>query len=91
MKSQSDQGGQKPPLGCFGKQNYTKIMVMKEFTEKYDTNILKGVEYSYKAEDRKAALEFATFPNIEIYEDTGGNKSCDGEKFFENGKRLDNE
>ena len=64
---------------------------MKEFTEKYDTNILKGVEYSYKAEDRKAALEFATFPNIEIYEDTGGNKSCDGEIFFENGKRLDNE
>ena len=64
---------------------------MKEFTAKYDTNIVKSVEYSYKAEDMKAALEFAAFPNIEIYEDTGSNKACGGEKFFENGKRLDNE
>lgn len=68
---------------------------MKEFTAKYDTKTMTGVEYSFNAESREEAIAFArrkftAFPEVEIYEDTGSRISCDGELFFKGGEIVEN-
>lgn len=51
---------------------------MKQFTAIYSTESLKNIEYSFKAADTEAAVDFckfkfSTFPNITIVENTDEN------------------
>lgn len=60
---------------------------MREYTAKYDTNSMKGVEYSFKAKNLQEAIKFAqykffAYPNIEIYDDTDTVKACTGPLVF---------
>lgn len=48
---------------------------MREYTAKYNTKSMKGVEYSFKAENLQEAIKFAqdkfsAYPEIEIFDDT---------------------
>nr|DAG59175.1 MAG TPA: hypothetical protein [Caudoviricetes sp.] len=60
---------------------------MREYTAKYDTKSMKGVQYSFQAENLQEAIKFAQYkfsacPNIEIYDDTNTVKACEGPIVF---------
>ena len=61
--------------------------VIREYTAKYNTKSMKGVEYSFKAENLQEAIKFAqdkfsAYPEIEIYDDTDTVKACAGPLVF---------
>ena len=60
---------------------------MREYTAKYNTKNMKGVEYSFKAENLEEAIKFASdkfaaYPEIELYDDTDTDHSCEGPVVF---------
>lgn len=61
--------------------------VIREYTAKYNTKSMKGVEYSFKAENLQEAIKFAqdkfsAYPEIEIFDDTDTVKACAGPLVF---------
>ena len=64
---------------------------MKQFTAVYSTRALKGIQYSFKAEDVKEAISYASykfweFPNIAILLNEDEEESADcGRLVFLNG------
>lgn len=61
--------------------------IMREYTAKYNTKSMKGVEYSFKAENLQEAIKFAqdkfsAYPEIEIFDDTDTVKACAGPLVF---------
>lgn len=67
---------------------------MKEFTAVYSTEAIKGIQYSFKAEDTDSAIIFAkdkfnAFPNIAIIENTDYlGKANEGRLVFLNGVKI---
>lgn len=67
---------------------------MKEFTAVYSTEAIKGIQYSFKAEDIDSAILFAkdkfnAFPNIAIIENTDYlGKANEGRLLFLNGVKI---
>lgn len=69
------------------KSNSLNQIVMREYTAKYNTKSMKGVEYSFKAENLQEAIKFAqdkfsAYAEIEIYDDTDTVKACAGPLVF---------
>lgn len=65
---------------------------MKQYTAIYSTATIKGVQYSFKAEDVDAAIAFASykfeqFPTLAILENTC-EKANEGILIFLNGERV---
>ena len=61
--------------------------IMREYTAKYNTKSMRGVEYSFKAENLQEAIKFAqykfsAYAEIEIYDDTDTVKACAGPLVF---------
>lgn len=67
---------------------------MKEFTAVYSTEVIKGIQYSFKAEDIDSAILFAkgkfnAFPNIAIIENADfSGKANEGRLVFLNGEKV---
>ena len=60
---------------------------MREYTAKYDTAALKGIEYSYRAADDAAAVRYASrkfsaWPNVTIYDDTDCERAAEGRVIY---------
>ena len=63
---------------------------MKEYTAIYSSETLKNIQYSFKAEGTKAAIDFckfkfSCFPNIIIIENMPNGKANEGHVVWANG------
>lgn len=72
--------------------HHGKRILMREYTAKYNTKTMVGVEFSFKAENFDEAIDFAAekfgaFPEIELYDDTDTEHSCEGPLVYKNGEK----